>query len=65
MQKALNVDAFTVQMTGSAVDDLQGIQIRFREQIVAAIKALSANPLVSGASVKKLMGFRPPLLLQI
>ncbi len=55
------MDAFTVQMTGSAVDDLQDIQLRFREQIVAAIKTLSANPLVSGTGIKKLKGFKPPL----
>ncbi len=55
------MDVFAVQMTGSAIDDLQDIRLRFREQIVAAIKKLSANPLVSGTGVKKLKGFKPPL----
>ena len=55
------MDAFAVQMTGSAIDDLQDIRLRFRKQIVAAIKKLSANPLVSGTGVKKLKGFKPPL----
>ena len=55
------MDVFAVQMTGSAIDDLQDIRLRFREQIVAAIKKLSANPLVSGTGVKKLKGFKQPL----
>ena len=55
------MDAFAVQMTGSAIDDLQDIRLRFREQIVTAIKMLSANPRVSGTGIKKLKGFKPPL----
>ncbi len=55
------MDVFTVQMTGSAIDDLQDIQLKFREQIVAAIKTLPANPLISGSNIKKLKGFKPPL----
>ncbi len=50
---------FGVRLTKSAADDLDGTQER--EQIVSDIKRLSDNPLPTGANVKKLKGFNPPL----
>lgn len=46
------MDAFHVQMTSSAIVDLQAIPNRFREQIITAIKPLSINPLLSGTGIK-------------
>lgn len=55
------MDTFNVLMTRSATDDLQDIPNKFREHIIAAIKPLSENPMVSGTGIKKLKGFKPPL----
>ncbi|MCL4468160.1 MAG: type II toxin-antitoxin system RelE/ParE family toxin [Deltaproteobacteria bacterium] len=55
------MDTFNVQATRSAIDDLQGIPNRFREQIITSIKPLYTTPLLSGTWIKKLKGFKPPL----
>ncbi len=50
---------FSVMITSSAADDLDGTQNR--EQIISDIKTLCDNPLPTGANIKKLKGFNPPL----
>ncbi|MBI5588566.1 MAG: type II toxin-antitoxin system RelE/ParE family toxin [Deltaproteobacteria bacterium] len=50
---------FGVRITGSATDDLDGI--RDRGQIISDIRRLCDNPLPTGANIKKLKGFNPPL----
>ncbi len=50
---------FSVKITNSGADDLDGTQNR--EQIIADIKTLCDNPLPAGANIKKLKGFNPSL----
>jgi mRNA-degrading endonuclease RelE of RelBE toxin-antitoxin system len=52
---------FDIQLTYSAVEDLDCIPEDRRTKIVALIKNFSFDPLIPGAKIKKLKGFRPPL----
>lgn len=52
---------FAVILAGSAVDDLNLIQEKFRKQVVASIKSLADNPLPTAGGVKKLKGLKPSL----
>jgi len=55
------LDKFDIQLTYSAVDDLDCIPEARRIKITASIKKLSSNPFASGTNIKKLKGFKPPL----
>lgn len=55
------MDIFNVKMTQAAVDDLEDIPDKLREQIISDIKTLSANPFPARSGIKKLKGFKPPL----
>ncbi len=50
---------FSIRLTNSATNDLDSTDVR--EQIIYDIKTLSDNPLPTGANIKKLKGFIPPL----
>ena len=52
---------FHLQLTKSAVNDLDSISDDQREKILKDIKSLSGNPLSFGIPFKKLRGFKPPL----
>jgi len=52
---------FRLQLTKSAMDDLDSISDDQREKILKDIKSLSGNPLSFGIPIKKLRGFKPPL----
>ena len=52
---------FDIQLTYSAAEDLDCIPKDRRKKIVALIKKFSSDPFTSGAQIKKLKGFRPPL----
>lgn len=54
-------DAFKVNLAHSAAEDLDSIPVKFRSQIIEAIKSLSNGPFPTGVSIKRLKGFRPPL----
>jgi len=55
------VEKFGIQITQSAVDDLDSIPNDLRKKILPDIKNLSSNPFPSGSSIKKLKGFKRPL----
>jgi len=50
---------FSIRITSSAAGDLDSTQDR--GQIISAIRGLCGNPLPTGANIKKLKGFNPPL----
>jgi len=52
---------FDIQLTYSAVEDLDCIPEDRRTKIIALIKKFSFDPLIPGANIKKLKGFRSPL----
>lgn len=54
-----DLEKFSIKITRSAADDLDGT--RDKGQIVSDIKTLCNNPLPTGANIKKLKGFNPPL----
>ena len=53
------MERFSIRITSSAADDLDGTQDR--GQIISDIRKLCGNPLPTGANIKKLKGFNPPL----
>jgi len=55
------VEKFGIQITQSAVDDLDSIPNDLRKKILPDIKNLSSNPFPSGSSIKKIKGFKRPL----
>ncbi len=55
------MEKFSIQITRSAVDDLDSIPNELRKNILPDIKNLSSNPFPSESSIKKLKGFKPPL----
>jgi mRNA interferase RelE/StbE len=55
------VGNFRIQLTKSAVDDLNSISNDQRQKILSDIKKLSADPLLFGSNIKKLRGFKRPL----
>jgi mRNA interferase RelE/StbE len=52
---------FDIQLTYSAVDDLDCIPELPKKKIIASIKKLSSNPFASSPNIKKLKGFKPPI----
>jgi mRNA interferase RelE/StbE len=52
---------FEIQLTSSAVDDLDCIPEISKKKIIAAIQKLSTDPFSSNPHIKKLKGFKPPI----
>jgi len=52
---------FEIQLTSSAVDDLDCIPEISKKKIIASIQRLSADPFSPGSNIKKLKGFKPPI----
>jgi len=52
---------FSIQLTLSAVDDLNIIPEKPKAKIIASIKKISSNPFLDKAHIKKLKGFKPPI----
>jgi mRNA interferase RelE/StbE len=55
------LDKFDIQLTYSAVDDLDCIPEAQRKKIIASIKKISSNPFATSPNIKKLKGFKPPI----
>jgi len=55
------VEKFSIQITQSAIDDLDTIPKELRKKILPDIRNLSSNPFPIGTMIKKLKGFKPPL----
>ena len=55
------MDKFDIQLTYSAVDDLDCIPEAQRKKIIASIKKISSNPFATSPNIKKLKGFKPPI----
>ena len=55
------MDKFDIQLTYSAVDDLDCIPEARRKKIIASIKKISSNPFATSPNIKKLKGFKPPI----
>lgn len=55
------MEKFSIQITQSAVEDLDSVPNDLRKNILTDIKNLSSNPFPSGSHIKKLKGFKPPL----
>jgi mRNA interferase RelE/StbE len=54
------LDKFDIQLTYSAVDDLDCIPEDLQKKIITSIKKLSFNPFAPSPNIKKLKGFKPP-----
>jgi len=52
---------FEIQLTSSAVDDLDCIPEISRKKIVASIQKLYTGPFSSSPNIKKLKGFKPAI----
>jgi len=52
---------FEIQLTSSAVDDLDCIPEISKKKIIPSIKKLSTAPFSPGPKIKKLKGFKPPI----
>jgi mRNA interferase RelE/StbE len=52
---------FNVQLTRSAIDDINKISGKQRTKIISSIENLSSDPFTPGTSIKKLRGFKPSL----
>jgi mRNA interferase RelE/StbE len=52
---------FDIQLTYSAVDDLDCIPESPKKKIIASLKKLSLNPFAPSPNIKKLKGFKPPI----
>jgi len=52
---------FSLELTHSAVVDLNLILKAQRRKIIASIIRLSSNPFASATDIKKLKGFKPPI----
>jgi mRNA-degrading endonuclease RelE of RelBE toxin-antitoxin system len=55
------LDKFEIQLTSSAVDDLDHIPEISRKKIIASIKKLASDPFSPSPNIKKLKGFKPPI----
>jgi len=55
------LDKFDIQLTYSAIDDLERIPESPKKKIIASIKKLSSNPFPPSPNIKKLKGFKPPI----
>jgi mRNA-degrading endonuclease RelE of RelBE toxin-antitoxin system len=55
------LDKFEIQLTSSAVDDLDRIPKISKKKIIASIQKLSTDPFSSSPNIKKLKGFKPPV----
>jgi mRNA-degrading endonuclease RelE of RelBE toxin-antitoxin system len=55
------LENFNIQITQSAIDDLDSAPNDLRKNILTDIKNLSSNPFPFGSNIKKLKGFKPPL----
>ena len=55
------MNKFDIQLTYSAVDDLESIPVPPKKKIIASIKKLSSNPFAPSPNIKKLKGFKPPI----
>ena len=55
------MDKFDIQLTYSAVDDLDCIPEARQKKIIASIKKLSSNPFALSPNIKKIKGFKPPI----
>jgi mRNA interferase RelE/StbE len=55
------LDKFEIQLTSSAVDDLDSIPEISRKKMIDSIQKLSSDPFPSGPNIKKLKGFKPPI----
>jgi len=53
------LDKFEIQLTYSAVDDLDCIPEISKKKIIASIQKLATNPFSPGPKIKKLKGFKP------
>ena len=52
---------FDVQITHSALEDLDCIPEDQRKKVIAIIKKFSTDPFTPSANIKRLKGFKPPL----
>jgi len=52
---------FEIQLTSSAVDDLDCIPEISKKKIIPSIQKLSTAPFSPGPKIKKLKGFKPPI----
>jgi mRNA interferase RelE/StbE len=50
-----------IQLTSSAVDDLDCIPEIAKKKMIDSIQKLSTDPFPSGPNIKKLKGFKPPI----
>jgi mRNA-degrading endonuclease RelE of RelBE toxin-antitoxin system len=55
------LDKFDIQLTFSAIDDLDCIPEARQKIVIASIKKLSSNPFAPSTNIKKLKGFKPPI----
>jgi mRNA interferase RelE/StbE len=52
---------FDIQITSSAVDDLDCIPEITKKKIIVSIQRLSTDPFSRSSNIKKLKGFKPPI----
>jgi len=52
---------FEIQLTSSAVDDLDSNPEISKKKIIPSIQKLSTAPFSPGPKIKKLKGFKPPI----
>ena len=52
---------FDIQLTHSAVDDLNNISEKAKAKIIDSIQKVSSNPFSEKLQIKKLKGFKPPI----
>jgi mRNA-degrading endonuclease RelE of RelBE toxin-antitoxin system len=52
---------FEIQLTYSAVDDLDCIPGALKKKIIASLRKLSSHPFAPSPNIKKLKGFKPPI----
>jgi mRNA interferase RelE/StbE len=55
------MNRFQVVLTEHAIADLEEISKEIRERVQRDLKTLQISPLPSGAQIKRLKGFRPPI----
>jgi mRNA-degrading endonuclease RelE of RelBE toxin-antitoxin system len=55
------VRIFDIQLTETAIGELDLLPENHRRKILQDIKTLSSNPFLFGSHIKKLRGFKPPL----
>jgi mRNA interferase RelE/StbE len=55
------VKKFTIELTYSAVEDLNNIPKDLLSSIISSFKHIAVQPFATSAKIKKLVGFKPPL----